>query len=36
MHKILLDTDIVIWLLRKQASYINTFIEAQKHLYSTV
>lgn len=30
MHKILLDTDIVIWLLRKQASYINTFIEAQK------
>lgn len=30
MHKVLLDTDIVIWLLRKQASSINNFIEAQK------
>lgn len=30
MQKILLDTDIVIWLLRKQLNYVNTFIDAQK------
>ncbi|MFI0399409.1 MAG: type II toxin-antitoxin system VapC family toxin [Thiolinea sp.] len=29
MNKVLLDTDIVIWLLRKQESYITAFIEAQ-------
>lgn len=29
MHRVLLDTDIVIWLLRKQENYVNTFISAQ-------
>lgn len=29
MNKVLLDTDIVIWLLRKQESYITAFIEIQ-------
>ena len=29
MNKVLLDTDIVIWLLRKQENYITAFIEAQ-------
>jgi predicted nucleic acid-binding protein len=31
MRKILLDTDIVIWLLRKNETYTNTFIEAQNN-----
>lgn len=30
INKVLLDTDIAIWLLRKEESYVQTFIAAQK------
>lgn len=33
MQKVLLDTDITIWLLKKQEDYVNTFIAAQKQGY---
>ena len=33
MRRVLLDTDVTIWLLKKQESYVQTFIEAQKQGY---
>lgn len=34
MRRVLLDTDVTIWLLKKQESYVQTFIEAQKQGYA--
>lgn len=33
MRRVLLDTDVTIWLLKKQESYVQTFIAAQKQGY---
>lgn len=33
MHKVLLDTDVTIWLLKKQENYVQSFIDAHKQGY---
>lgn len=34
MKKILLDTDVTIWLLKKNEAYVETFLDAQKQNYN--
>ncbi len=33
MRKVLLDTDVTIWLLKKQENYVQSFIDAHKQGY---